>query len=58
VTRYDLLLALIPSVFLASFLLGVVFGVPARTTLIGAAIVGGFAVCDALFLNPPTTGGR
>ncbi|MFC7076446.1 hypothetical protein [Haloarcula halophila] len=56
-TRDDLVLALIPVVFLTTVLLAELVGIPLRTALIGASLVGTVAVADALFLNPPTRRG-
>ncbi|WP_336003245.1 hypothetical protein [Halorientalis halophila] len=53
-TRYDLVLALIPAVFLLSVVLAHFLGIPMRTALLGASSVGGLALLDALFVNPPT----
>jgi len=52
-TRYDLLLAVVPAAFLAGALLSVVAGVPLRTALPAAALVAALAIVDGLFLNPP-----
>lgn len=56
-TRYDLVLAVIP----LAFLFGVVASNLGSVSLHGgmaiAAAVGGLAVVDALFVNPPSTGG-
>ncbi|RXK49198.1 hypothetical protein [Halorientalis pallida] len=53
VSRYDLVLALIPVVFLLSVVLGHLLSVPFRTTLVGASAVGALVLLDALFVNPP-----
>lgn len=52
-TRYDLVLAIIPTVFLVAVLVGQLLSIPTQVALAGAAVLGAFAVCDALFLNPP-----
>jgi hypothetical protein len=52
-SRYDLVLALIPVAFLVSVVLGYLLSVPLRTTLTGASAVAALALLDALFLNPP-----
>ena len=57
-TRDDLVLALIPIAFLTTGVGAELVGVSLRTALIGASLVGAAAVVDALFLNPPTRGGR
>ena len=56
VTRYDLVLAAIPSAFVAAVLAAHLLSVPVQTALTGASAVGALALIDALFLNPP--GGR
>jgi hypothetical protein len=56
-TRYDLILLAIPVALLASLLAHVAVGVPLRTTLVPASLVGALAIVDAVFLNPPTAGG-
>jgi hypothetical protein len=50
---YDLVLAVIPIAFLTSVLVGHLLPVSTRTALVAAAVVGGLAVADALFFNPP-----
>jgi hypothetical protein len=57
-TRYDLILLAIPVALLASLLAHVAVGVPLRTTLVPASLVGALAIVDAVFLNPPTAGDR
>lgn len=52
-TRYDLVLAIIPVVFLLGLLVGHLLSIPTRTALSGAAAVGVLTVGDALFVNPP-----
>ena len=52
-SRYDLVLAFIPVVFLLSVVLGYLLSVPFRTTLTGASAVGALTLLDALFVNPP-----
>ena len=52
-SRYDLVLAFIPVVFVLSVVLGHLLSVPFRTTLVGASVVGALALLDALFVNPP-----
>lgn len=52
-TRYDLVLAIIPIAFLVSVLVGHLLSVPTRTALIAASVVGTLAMIDALFFNPP-----
>jgi len=57
-TRYDLVLALIPVAFLLTVGTASVLGLPTRTALAGWSVVGFVALVDALFLHPPTAGGR
>lgn len=52
-SRYDLVLAFVPVVFVSSVVLGHLLSVPFRTTLVGASAVGALALFDALFVNPP-----
>lgn len=53
VSRYDLVLAVIPLAFLLSGLAGVALSVPPHLWLAGGSVVGALAVADALFRNPP-----
>lgn len=53
VSRYDLVLAVIPSAFLVALILGNVLPVSPRIALASASVVGALALLDALFLNPP-----
>jgi len=55
-TRYDLVLAVIPIALLAASLVHVVLSVPLVTALGSAAIVSGLALADAIFVHPPVTG--
>jgi len=57
-SRYDLLLAFMPTVFLVSVLVGRVLSLGVETTLTGASVVGAVALVDALFLHPPRGTGR
>ncbi|WP_423999713.1 hypothetical protein ACOZ4I_11685 [Haloarcula salina] len=57
-TRYDLVLALIPAVFALTLTAVALTDLTLRTALTGASLIGSLAVVDALFLNPPTRGGR
>lgn len=52
-TRYDLLLFVIPVTFLVALLLAQVSSLPASTLLAAASLVGAVAVADGLFVNPP-----
>ena len=53
VSRYDLVLAVIPAAFLLSMLAGHLLSVPTRTALVAGAAVGLLAMMDGLFRNPP-----
>ncbi|MFD1587574.1 hypothetical protein ACFR9U_11305 [Halorientalis brevis] len=55
-SRYDLLLAFMPTVFLISLVVGNLLSIGFRTALSVAGIAGIAALIDALFLNPPKTG--
>lgn len=52
-TRYDLLLAVVPVAFLLGLLAALLADVPLRTALGSAAMVSALALLDGLFLNPP-----
>jgi len=52
-SRYDLLLVVIPVVFVAALVLAQVFALPASTLLGAASLVCAVAVADGLFVNPP-----
>jgi hypothetical protein len=52
-TRYDLLLAVVPAVFLVGVVASHLASLPPRAGLAGASLVAGLAVVDALFRNPP-----
>jgi hypothetical protein len=56
VSRYDLVLAVIPAAFLLALLSTVLLSVPLRTTLPASSLVGVLALTDTLYLNPPTEG--
>lgn len=53
VSRYDLLLALIPAAFLVGLIAAQLGAFPTRHSLAASSLVGAIAVADALFLNPP-----
>ncbi|MDT3436253.1 hypothetical protein [Haloarcula sp. 1CSR25-25] len=57
-TRHDLVLAVIPAVFLLTLVAAVVLGLSLQMAVAGASLVGAVAVIDALFLHPPTRGRR
>lgn len=53
-TRYDFVLAVIPMAFLVSLFADAVLAVSTPLAMIVASLLGGLAVVDALFVNPPT----
>lgn len=52
-SRYDLLLAVVPAAFLVGLLAATLADVPFRVAMSSAAAVGALALVDGLFLNPP-----
>lgn len=52
-SRYDLLLAVVPVAFLVGLLAAGLTDVPLRVAMSSAAAVGALALVDGLFLNPP-----
>jgi hypothetical protein len=52
-SRYDLVLAVIPAAFVVALLSTLVFSIPLRTTLPPSSLVGVLALADTLYLNPP-----
>ncbi|AEM57874.1 hypothetical protein HISP_11640 [Haloarcula hispanica N601] len=57
-TRHDLVLAVIPAVFVLTLVAAVVLGLSMQVAIAGASVVGAVAVIDALFVHPPTRGRR
>jgi hypothetical protein len=57
-TRYDFVLTLLPVAFMLTVGVASLADLPTRTALVGWSVVGFVVLVDALFLNPPTTGGR
>jgi hypothetical protein len=53
VTRYDLLLAVVPAVFVVGVVASYLAALPPRAGLAGASLVALLAVVDGLFRNPP-----
>lgn len=53
-SRYDLLLALVPLGFALALLAHVVVGVPVLAAVAGGAMFGALVLVDALFVNPPS----
>ena len=52
-SRYDILLLVIPAAFLLAFAAIHLFGVSTLPAIGAASVVGVFAVADGLFVNPP-----
>lgn len=52
-SRYDLVLAVVPVAFLVGLLAVGLADVPFRVAMTSAAAVGALALVDGLFLNPP-----
>ncbi len=57
-TRYDLVLTVIPVALILTVGAAELFGLPNRVALASGAVIGLVALVDALFLNPPVAGGR
>ncbi|WP_276249993.1 hypothetical protein [Haloarcula rara] len=57
VSRYDLVLAVIPLAFLLAAAASGVLGVSLSTALAVGSLLGIAVLADALFLHPPTGGG-
>jgi len=57
VSRYDLVLAIIPAALVCSLLVGRLLSLSPRTTLVAGAAVGLLAMIDGLFRHPPDAGG-
>lgn len=55
-SRYDLLLAIIPLAFLLALLAGFALSIPPQLSLVAASVIGAVALVDGLFRNPPTAG--
>jgi hypothetical protein len=53
-TRHDLVLAVIPAVFLLTLVAAVVLDLSFQAAIAGGSLVGAVAVIDALFVHPPT----
>lgn len=58
VSRYDLVLIVIPASFILALVAGHVLPVSPRVALTAGSIVGAIAVFDGLFRNPPGPGAR
>lgn len=57
-TRYDLVLSLLPVALLLTAGVAELLGLSTRAALVAWSVVGVVALADALFLNPPRAGGR
>ena len=55
-SRYDLILAAIPTAFLLAVVAGRFLSIPTHVVLTGATGVGVLALVDGLFVNPPRSG--
>jgi hypothetical protein len=53
VSRYDLLLALVPLVFALSLVVSALTGLSLETALAGGGLASGLCFVDAVYLNPP-----
>jgi len=56
VSRYDLLLAVIPAALCCALLVGHLLSLSPRVALVGGAAVGLLAMVDGLFRHPPHGG--
>lgn len=54
ISRWDLLLAIIPISFASAATVSRMLGVPLETGMLAASVIGVFALVDGLFLRPPT----
>lgn len=54
ISRYDVLLAIVPVAFLAALLVGRLAGLPFEAALLGGVSIATLALIDGLFLRPPT----
>ena len=57
-SRYDLILTLIPIALLLTVGITKLVGVSHHTGLLGWFVISAIALTDALFVNPPRPGGR
>lgn len=55
-SRYDLVLAVVPAAFVVALLSTLIFSIPLRATLPASSLVGVLALADTLYLNPPVDG--
>ena len=54
ISRYDLLLAIIPLAFTVTVAIAGVIGLPVEIGIVAAGVVGLIVLLDGLFLRPPT----
>lgn len=54
ISRYDILLGLIPTAFAISFLASHILDLPFEATVLGGVAVASIALFDGLFARPPT----
>lgn len=52
-SRYDLVLVVLPLLFVLATAAGALSTIPMRVALASASLFGGVLVADALFVNPP-----
>ena len=57
VSRYDLVLAVVPVAFLLAFAAGLLSSIPLYAAMAIGSLAGTVAVADALFVNPPGDAG-
>ncbi|EMA06743.1 hypothetical protein C437_11583 [Haloarcula vallismortis ATCC 29715] len=57
-TRHDLVLAVIPAVFVLTLAAAFVLDLSRQAAIAGGSLVGAVTVVDALFIHPPTRGQR
>ena len=55
-SRYDFVLAVIPTAFLIAIVVGQLVSIPTHTTVTAATAIGTLALVDGLFVNPPRSG--
>lgn len=55
-TRYDLVLAVIPTAFLLAGVVSLLSSVPVHALMAGATAIGAVALLDGMFINPPRSG--
>ncbi|WP_162993819.1 hypothetical protein [Halalkalicoccus subterraneus] len=53
VSRYDLVLWLVPLAFLLAFVASATLAISTHTALVGASLISALAIVDAVALHPP-----